>query len=64
MPLRDALERLAGSHVTVDVLVPPYPCAGTGALRVLRASHANASVALLTAYEGYERLASERSARR
>jgi hypothetical protein len=42
--------------VTVHIVAPPFPCAGTGVLRVVRASRADDRMALDAAYEGYVRL--------
>ena len=59
-PLRHALERTAfvdrHTGVTVDVLAPPYPCAGVGLMRVVRALEWPAGIELCVAYEGYDRL--------
>jgi hypothetical protein len=64
LPLRQVLcgDRAwaAGADVTVEVVSPPYPCAGTGELRVIRFLLEAGAYALTAAYEGYDRLAGSR----
>ena len=56
-PLRSASAGLAPGHtLTIDVISPPYPCAGIGCLRVIRATRNGGTVALTAAYDGYRRL--------
>ena len=56
-PLRSVSAGLASGHtLTIDGISPPYPCAGTGCLRVIRATPTGESVALTAAYDGYRRL--------
>jgi hypothetical protein len=60
MPLGDALEacrcRASERKITLEVVTPPYPCAGTGAIRVVRATEQPSAIALVAAYEGFDRL--------
>lgn len=60
MPLRDALDACRGRapdlQITLEIIAPPYPCAGTGAVRVVRATHTEDSISLAAAYEGFDRL--------
>jgi len=58
LPLREAVDAFAGAGraVTIDVLAPPYACAGCGDLRVVRVLEQPGGVALTAAYDGYERL--------
>lgn len=51
----DARQRLRGD-VSVHVLVPPYPCAGIGSLRVVRARSVERGTELVLTYADYERL--------
>ena len=56
-PLRAVSSAAAfGGTLTIEVIAPPYPCAGVGMLRVVRVVEAEGGVALAAAYEGYERL--------
>jgi hypothetical protein len=59
-PLYDVLfgdrSQPSQQHVTIDILAPPYPAAGTGALRVVRAMSSESALHLVAAYEGYEKL--------
>jgi hypothetical protein len=55
LPLRDALGRRT-NRTTIEVIAPPYPCAGAGVLRVVRAVEDADSLALTAAYERYDRL--------
>ena len=64
-PLRDVLadgrvEPLRGAHLTLEIVAPPYPCAGTGDLRVIRIVAGAAGFELAAAYEGYDRLETPR----
>lgn len=44
------------TSITLDVISPPYPCAGTGALRAVRITHVDGDWAITGAYDGYQRL--------
>jgi hypothetical protein len=59
-PLRDALFggalELHERRVTVDILAPRFPSAGTGTLRVVRALDAGVEVSIVAAYEDYVKL--------
>jgi hypothetical protein len=58
LPLREAVDAAAGvgRQVTIDVLAPPYACAGRGHLRVVRVLERPDGLALTAAYDAYERL--------
>jgi len=59
LPFREALRSLAHAHgcpITVVVVTPPFPSAGTGPLRVVRVGEHPGGVTLCGAYEGYVRL--------
>ena len=44
------------TSITLDVISPPYPCAGTGKLRAVRIGHVDGKWAITAAYDGYQRL--------
>jgi len=59
----EALRRLGsgGTALSLDVLAPPYPCAGRGTLRVVRVSGAGSDkldpYRLVVTYDDFVRLA-------
>jgi hypothetical protein len=56
LPEVDARRRLAGVPVTLEILRPPYPALGVGALRVLRVREIpEAPLELIAGYDNYER---------
>ncbi len=57
LPLRDVADDLAAARLlTIDVITPPYRCAGLGELRVVRVDERAHAVALTVAYDDYRRL--------
>jgi hypothetical protein len=59
LPFREALRSVAqtrGISITIVVVAPPYPSAGTGPMRVVRVGRSTDVVALTASYEGYVRL--------
>ena len=60
-PLRDALTgsselRDASATVRIEILTPPYACAGSGTLRIVRALFRDDAIELAATYEGFDRL--------
>lgn len=56
VPYTRAIELLADRDITLTILAPPYPAAGLGPLRVVRADDDGAVVRLTATYDDYERL--------
>ena len=60
LPWRAALTAMGDRTVLLRVLTPPYPAAGTGALRALRvrplAGEHDGAYELTVGYDGYEKL--------
>jgi hypothetical protein len=48
------------ADIVIDVVTPPYPCVGTGELRLIRFAESEGTQELTAAYEGYDRLAESR----
>jgi hypothetical protein len=58
LPEVEARRLLGGIPLTLQVLRPPYPALGVGALRVLRVREIPAApLELIAGYDNYERLA-------
>ena len=53
VPMTEALARVRERDVRVHVLTPPYPCFGSGALRVVRALERGDALDLEVTYEHY-----------
>jgi hypothetical protein len=59
LPFREALlsvARVRDRRITIVVIAPPYPSAGTGSMRVVRVGERPDGVTLSASYEGYIRL--------
>lgn len=51
-PLLDVLFSRSET-VTLEIVTPPFPCAGIGSLRVVRFTNDAGELSLVAAYEGY-----------
>jgi hypothetical protein len=59
-PFANARERFSDAQLFVRVLAPPYPCAGVGALRVVRATPQDGRIDLVVTYADFDRLKAAR----
>ncbi|MBC5823495.1 MAG: hypothetical protein GIW99_01200 [Candidatus Eremiobacteraeota bacterium] len=62
-PLAEALSSLEGVPIVLDVMSPPFLCAGCGPLKVVRVSPCGDGLAIVAAYRDYERLLPRADAR-
>ncbi len=60
LPEADVRARLHDRRLTFQLLRPPYPALGVGALRVLRVRETTAATEIVAGYEAYERLSGRR----
>ncbi|HXW76224.1 MAG TPA: hypothetical protein VEJ20_02320 [Candidatus Eremiobacteraceae bacterium] len=62
-PLRDVLSAggrgvlaSGGGPIMIEILAPPFPCAGIGSERVVRVAYGPEGTSLVAAYDAYVRL--------
>jgi hypothetical protein len=56
LPEADARALLGKRNLVLQILRPPYPAIGIGALRVLRVIERGGRTEMVAGYDGYERL--------